>query len=402
MTSMSWFGHILRVVALSAVLVVGGRSASAQSAPSLDVPSQALTVAVNAAQSQWRGAEAHLSATRRGYDVLAARIAKLKKLPAPSLAEQNELQALLRRSVAAEQDLAVAQEGVRTAKTAVEVAVRAQAIKINAQIKRLVPKLKSGPVAERKKAAKQINALRGLRQEFRQVLVSLKQKAVAPKTWSKYEVAIEPLDGPTDLYEKADFVEDTRDKMRKKRMALARLLTESRQEQEIARAAQDFNTDISLFDEESRTVRVPRQPGSNADVETSAPTRQSDEQADDLAQGPVASPTTPESPPSGTDGRQDADPSTGGQFQGNPNSAPSPTGPADGNPALPTLSRDITPDLLINLRVEELAAAGLDLATLDRLVKELEALDAFLKQQARSIRKHATELEKRESNAHKP
>ncbi|MEM7678707.1 MAG: hypothetical protein AAF449_22225 [Myxococcota bacterium] len=163
------------------------------------------------------------------------------------------------------------------------------------------------------------------------------------------------------MSEKADFVEDTRDKVNRKRIALIKLLKEARRERQIAQAAQDFRTDITLFDEETRQGRVLRQ-----NRTTSAGDRVE-------ADGNFGSPAV-ENPGELTDV-----PTTGAQAPPQPTTDP--------------MLRAINPDVLINLRVEDVAAGALDVATLQRYVEDLRALERFLSGQAESLRQRAQTLE---------
>lgn len=388
-----------------AALLVGLLSVAAPAAEAGTPPVsvQTLTHRVEGRLAKWRAARELRLQARAEQSALAARVEALKAKARPGAAD-GELARLLRASVAAEAKLAQALTDEADAKAEVERAVRGGVGRIDREIRALVPGLKTGALAERQETARQINALRETRKALRDALAALEDEAPAPrKEWAQYQVHIEPLDGPSELNEKADFVEDTRDKLKKKRLALARLLQEAKQEREIARAARDFDTYVRLFDEETRTDRVTRQ---------SATALAAQDRTTDGAE--VANPA-PESP------NNSGQPNTDSQTDGTP--TPPSTDPGRGNgfelggqvgnaggdkvgsgqipsPTVSTpsaeagsVARDLNAELLINLRVDELAAQGLDMATLERLVEELEALDGYLDGQAKAIRQRAQNIE---------
>lgn len=407
-------------VAIAALLVgllsVASPAAQAGTPP---VSVETLTARVDARVARWQQARAQRLAAQAAANTLATRVEALKRAKARPGAAAGELERLLQASVVAERTLAQALTDEADARAEVERAVRGGVGRVDREIRARVPGLKAGPLPERQETARQINALRAARQHLRDAAASLGDDAPAPrKDWARYQVKVEPLDGPSELNEKADFVEDTRDKLKKKRFALARLLQEAKQEREIARAARDFDTYVRLFDEEARTDRVTRQAGTGATAERA--------NGDDLASAPESqAPTSPSTggtqnngvptaglgnessnPPPGTEpGRGSTDgfnqtpndstaspnPDTGGKT----GTGQLPASPAVGVPTAEagSVARDINAELLINLRVDELAAQGLDMATLERLVEELEALDGFLDHQAKAIRQRARSIE---------
>lgn len=348
----------------------------------------------------WRAATLAVAQSRVRQSELARRIDALKREGRGGA----ELQRLLEASVVADRGLEAALSKAAEARADVERAIQAGVARVDREIRALVPKLKAGPIGERRAAARRINALRAERQRLREAASALDAARARPKRdWARYEVEVEPLDGPAELEEKADFVEDTRDKLAKKRRAIAQLLEEAKQEQRIARAARDFDTYVSAFDEETRTERVIRGGAANGP-----------QAAGDLAGAPETpsrgsgSPTT-DAPNFGNDGRGGGvDPATppmnesgNDGFSQTPDASDklgvgqTPSGPTVGTPsASPSpVGRDINADVLINLRVSELAAQDLDLATLLRLVEELEQLDGYLADQASTIRARAKTLE---------
>lgn len=366
--------------------------------------------------SRWEDAERTLARTRNEQATLEHRIAALKRLETNRpLSGTSELDNLLRDSVQADaslrRDLAIEAERRRAAVEGIKGAVG----RIDQEIRRLVPALKSGTIEARTKAARRLAALKDARDDLRLELASLKDNEGTRKAWARYEVAIEPLDGPSELNEKADFVEDTRDKIQEKRSALAALIREAQEEQQLAQAARDFATDVTIFDEESRTGRVQRRgggaTGALADRSNNTAAFENNEQ---VPATPVSAAPPPEgeAPPA----RGNSDPVDGfsdslgavGQPTTPPPATPPPTNNVNPGPttaatnnvaaALP-ISKDLNPSVLLSLRIEELAAKGVDLATLERLVTELQRLDGHLAQQAKQIRARAKQLEVDEAKA---
>lgn len=335
--------------------------ASAASARPLSVES--ITANVAAARQRWANAAARASETRGRQRALEDQIGRLKSQREPPA---QALERLLRESVEADRTLTRELEEEERIEREVRGLVKAGVDTIDDALRALAPGLREGTIQDRKDAARRINQLRTARDQLRAELARLKPSS-NPRSpeWAKLDVRAEPLDGPAELHEKADIVEDARDKVRGKRAALAQLLREAREERELARTARDFSTDVSLFDEESRAGRVLRR--NNA---TSMASRA----------------------PEARDNGVAAAPEFGASFSRDSESTADPKSPAAPSNS-PRLARELNPDILVSLRIDELAAGRLDIATLEALVAELERLDADLERRARSIRNRATTLE---------
>lgn len=389
---------------------------AAGNAPAQELALPQLQAQVGTLVSRWEDAERTLARTRNEQATLEHRIAALKRLETGRpLSGTSELDNLLRDSVQADaslrRDLGIEAERRRAAIEGIKVAVA----RIDQEIRRLVPALKGGTIEARTKAARRLATLKDARDDLKLELASLKDNEGTRKAWARYEVAIEPLDGPSELNEKADFVEDTRDKIQEKRSALAALIREAQEEQQLAQAARDFATDVTIFDEESRTGRVQRRGGGA----TGALADRSNNTAFESTQVPAAPvgtsppPMEGEAPPArGTNDPVDGL-SDGLGAVGQPNPPPPPTAPPPVNNGTPgptaagsnnvgatlPIGKDLNPSVLLSLRIEELAAKGVDLATLERLVTELQRLDGHLAQQAQQIRARAKQLEVDEAKA---
>ena len=349
-----------------------------------------LTKVADQRLGQLQAARVRVSQMRLRQAALASRITVLKGGESKGAA-RGELASLLRASLAADAEMKTALSRQGDARADVEQAVRRGVSHIDREIRSWVPKLKAGPVADRRAAARHINDLRAARRHLRDILTDLDDPSAAPKrAWARYQVKIAPLDGPAELDEKADFVEDTRDKLKRKRFALAKLLKEAKQEREIARAARDFDTYVRIFEEENRNVRVTQRSASNDKLnETASPPPGGSEEV--LAGSPggpaMGNNQGTESPPNGF---QDSVQDPTSRYNGRDDS-PTPTTQSPTQPQV--ILRDVNADVLINLRVDELATQELDLATLQRLIAELEELDGYLGSQAKDIRKRARTLE---------
>jgi hypothetical protein len=388
-----------------------------------------------------RKSEADLAGARTYYDQLGRKIAALKKGGAKS--GEPALERLLQDSIEAQKKLEALAHSRDTRAAAVRTHATEAIRSIDAEIARLKPGLTEGSPESRTAVARTLKELLDTRNRMRDALAFADAGAATPeRAWTQYEVRIDPLDGPSELREKADFLEDTRDKLTKKRGALDRILREARQEHEIARAASSFQRDARHFDEVVRSGRVTRQRGGggSSGIPESAPRAAAN--ADTAGKGTgvtggaggAGQPAGAQSPPPqtpqdgnvGTGGGGGGEPSRGTEQPRNPNPGPqsggsfggavgetesadaddasSPTSraPAATFTGVPTgaargLAKQIDPDVLLNLRVEDLDGSALDMEELEKLVSELERLDAKLSARAQEIRRRAKALEEDEA-----
>ena len=396
-------------------VIIGVAAALLSAAPSLalaDVPVEKTRSDLRVRETRIRTARRAVEQTQSNQATLEHRITALKRLAADNrLSDRSELERLLRESVAADRALADRRRAVTGASDDLTRWARRTIREIDVEVKRRVPDMKRGSINSRKNAARRIAALMKLRKEL-DAASRRRPTTSATVSWAKYvDVKIDPLDGPTELAEKADFLEDTRDKYDKKRRAILQLLAQAKRENEIRRAAGEFRDDRSIFDDESRSVRVPRTTGALA----SATNDKSGQDAEAALDAPAFQ--AAETP----GGQRNSDPSPPpetGVLQGptttddtaartpppaaEPQPAPSPTptrtaatpAPAEG-PAV----RGVDAQRLIGLRIEELGNQNLDPATLKRLLAELYALDKHLAAQAKTMRQRAEALEADEARA---
>lgn len=211
----------------------------------------------DAAIARWGAAQKAQVATRARFEALEQRIAALKKDSGPTAS--GELARLLKASVDADAELSARDRAVEDGAAAARASVVAAVSAVDERIRSLAPRLETGELGDRKQAARAINELRAARRALKEALARIDVPAALPRAWSRYAVRVDPLDGPRELGEKADFVEDARDKVRKKRDELAQLIREARQERALAEASATFRTDARHFDEEVRLGRVTRQ-----------------------------------------------------------------------------------------------------------------------------------------------
>lgn len=358
---------------------------------------------VQTAIARWEQSKRELEQTRANAQELEHRIAALKRLRERGNGGGSvdaELTSLLRDSVA--QDSALRADGKEVDQRDAEVRrsiVEAFAV-IDARINEVKPRMKMGELDARQAAARNIEELRHIRNELRRVVDRLRAPAATPQQWSKYEVKIDPLDGPKELKEKADFVEDTRDRFSKKRELLAKLIRDAREEQALSHAAKDFRTDTNLFDEESRRDRVVKQ-GTRTELTTDTPAASTGPTGGG-GRGGAEEALVP--PPQAPTNGFDANPTTGDDKVGveTPLSAgggdPGGQTPGGGDPGV-QITKQLDVNALLNLRVEALESGNADLATLEALAADLAKLDGFLGTQASELRKRAEQLKQDEAKA---
>lgn len=380
----------LRVVLVTTLAL--GATLSAEASPAV---ARSL-VAIDAAAKSFDTAQRALDAARARHEELAHRITALKRV---STGASATLSTLLEASITAERELAERAAVRDQAKAEVERRVGASTQLIDAEIVALRPSLKV-PEA-RAEAARQLKSLIADRDAARAAVTRLaRAEASTPKAWRQYEVKVEALDGPADLREKADFVEDTRDKLRKKRAALERLVANARQSREIARASANFRTELGLFDEQSRTGRVARsaEAGAGATNVLTDSTRETNQAAPESPPVATADPpgraAEPEAPADGL-----AIPGFGATPTPTPATPPATTGaPTVPAPSAAPLPKSVDPTQVLNLDIGALGA-GQDVASLEALLRDLQAIDSFLDARAAQIRRRAEALEADETQA---
>lgn len=400
-------------LAALAAVVLGSVPAAA-----VDSPSSAATQSVGRAVSQWETATARQLETRAQSDSLAHRISALKRLKSRGpLGSGSELEALLRESVAADAALKASDRAVEESASSVRKDVSAAVVALDEEIRSLAPRLKQGSIEEKRIAARQINELRERRRAMKDVLSRLQASNAVPQEWSRYAVEIAPLDGPSELSEKADFVEDTRDKLKKKRDEIARLITQAREEQALLKAGSDFRTDARHFDEEARLARrVPRAGdralgGTLQNKDTAhpeaAPARSAADRGGPASMPPPGGPTAAAGTQPGTMSDPQSPPATGGAFGAAGGADPTRSTTPPSTPAAGTLpppragltSNALDPSALLNLKVETLEGGSTDLATLQSFATNLDQLERFLAARAAEIRRRAAQLKADEERA---
>ncbi len=393
---------------------------------------KALPSSLKSSSQVFSALQTELQQKRAQQRALAFRIDALKK----SGQNAPELKRLLLKSLASEKALRAHIVKTQQHKTKHQRGLLNYLRSIDEQIRRQVPGLKKGSLAQKKATARSINRLRKERQEAVAALSQLKSAQRTPRAWAEYEVRVDPLDGPEELREKADFVDDTKDKVRKKRMLLAQYIRRSQQDRLLAEAEQAFQSSVSLFDEESRTGRVLRNPNARSadrspqngeansvlDQNIGNSNNSNNSNQSPGMQTPAPNESDPSTPNKGTDGVIVATPGRGGDslgnFQGsngqNVVTVPpqSEAGRVTESPSSPPTSysaqtaddsaargasnsqnvQQLQPDALLNLRVEQLAVEKMDLRELKELLQDLQRLEHYLDAQSQSIRGRAQEL----------
>lgn len=269
---------------------LGIRTASAE------VPASRSALA--AARSQLETARAEVERLLRTQRALA------DALPTEP-GQAREAEALLMNEAALEKADARRREAEDGLRRALDVRLAAT----EEETRALAPLLRIGALENRKSAAARLLAIR----DERRALLA-ERAALAPSAdarWGRTKVGVDPLDGPEELREKADFLADAEDKLRGKRVQLLAALDARVRRSRLDRAADRFARGNRLFDEETRPGRVLASPGASALIESENPTRGDS----------AGAPTSP-----GV--------SEGGEFgsdaPGPPNVSPSPTNPQSG------------------------------------------------------------------------
>lgn len=402
------FSGLAGLLAAAALFAPAAEAAAPLSIPTLRQTSQDRRATLAAREQS-------VVTLREQQAVLAHRITALKRLEAANrLSNTAELERLLSQSVEAERTLAERQRDVETERRDLNAWVKRTTQQIDVEVKQRVPAIKKGSAKSRKKAARRIKALLSLRKEIESVAREKSDDGTAK--WSRYvDVKIDPLDGPAELADKADFVEDTRDKYEKKRAAIREMLADARRESAIRRAASEFRSDLSLFDEESRSVRVTRGTANRAanegaDFSGGEPTSvrgpgvgQAPPPSNQESAPPTDAPTLTAGERDDTTGFMDptsvAIPQQDGLKVGTGNPVPAATPPPVGGAVTPSIVRGLDAQALIKLRTDELGDKNLAPETLEQLLQELEALDRHLAAEAERLRKRARALEVDEANA---
>ena len=366
--------------------------------------------AASAALLRWQQSNRELVKLRAQHDGLAHRIAALKRLRGPRPANRK-LQELLQKSIIAAKEMEQKSQVRAQHASLCRDTIRAGRAEIDRQIALRKSGLRSREAKVRQETARILRRLLGERANLRAMQEQLNAHDAVPEPWQQYEVKIDALDGPLDLREKAEFIEDTRDKLHRKKKKLSELLTEKQQILVLARASYQFQSDMSAFDESTRSGRVERQgerastlalprfgASSEADVADSfaAPSNGSGNQS------PAASATA--------DRGDDAAASSGGPSVTESTNAPASSASSPGvgtsisgvNQSAGTWVQRLDPDLLINLNINSLFRENLDMAQLRQLMANLEKLDAYLRAQAKNIHDRADRIEADEKQVLRP
>ncbi len=307
---------------------------------------------------------ARVAAARRGASALLAEQASLADEIAPlkRSAKVAELRPLLVRSVELEARVRAAVAHRRGAERSFAEALRDRIAAIDRELELGAPRLSQGSLDSRKKAARALQSLRMERQRLREELGAVLPEA-SDERWARFSVEVDPLDGPAELEEKADFAEDARDKLKARRLAVLRLAESAAQSRRIEQASRALSAEGRLFDDEIRPGRVSRGSGGGVSVAAEAPRA-----------GPEAGVDNSAAPSFGS-----ADPGRA-------------TPPPEASPP-PLAARELSP--LLALDPARLDPADLDPADLDRLLEQLEAAERALDRSAEALRARARELEAR-------
>lgn len=321
----------------------------------------------------------------------------------------RELERLLQASLHSEGEVAAKSrehtELGHVARRALDEAFRRAAIEFRA----VKPLLSSKNVADRERARSTLTLIQKMRGHLKEHQLSLAERHDStPKDWEKYDQKPGANDGPEELRAKADFVADHRDKFKKKRLELLKLIDEARQERELARLAANFQQDAFLYDENARSGRVARGSRDLAAAGVANETTRSDNDsaarepgAAPLANPPAADNQDPSAFLGNAEGRG-TEPPKNEDVGASPGPSPAATrSSAAGSPSLGSsvpLPREFNPTALLNLEISRIDAASVSLEQLISTLKNLEKLDDLLARREAELSTKATQLEQAEKS----
>lgn len=153
-----------------------------------------------------------------------------------------------------EKALETADAALRKARSDLGAALSEEIQALADRMKAALPRLKTGTIDARREAARRVQRWRAAYAELQAERAELGSSDAG--RWAEHLAGVDPLDGPEELREKADFVEDARDKLRSKRKALLAMLDDRQRRTRLARTARSFSTDAQLFDEQVRPGRI--------------------------------------------------------------------------------------------------------------------------------------------------
>lgn len=375
--------------------------------------------AVQAARAQLDAARLEVGDLANTQRALARKVDALKREAPPGAPRSAELGQLLTESVQIEETLEAADARRREAERAFVRVAMARIAAIDEEMRARAPRLKVGSREARRSQALALKALGEERASLRRELSALEPRFAGDERWASYRVRADPLDGPRELREKADFIEDARDKLEKKRAALAQLVDRARRSRRLERTAREFAADARLFDEETRPGRILRgsgrrsigpddgDPDASEDTPTfsAPPGRVAGPEVDRAPQDnldALPSPGTVRGPSIGSGGSggvavlEPPQPATPIQEAPSPAPTPAPVAPPPPAPgAPPPMSAPVVRDLGVLLQLDPvgLDVGAVDPAALEALLEELRAVDAELARSAEALRARAADLD---------
>ena len=340
---------------------------------------------IYAARQYLASVEAEVGALAKAEAILAASIDALKQQDA----DHPELQALLVRSVAMEQQLNSADARRERARQSLAKVLRAAIGVLDETMRTLSPRLKTGPPEERRQAAYTLQHLQVRRRRWRRQLAKLDPHPREAARWGRYRVALNPLDGPPELREKADFLDDAADKLAELGDQLAELVRSADQARRVRRTASRFAREANGFDEQARSGRIPR------GVRDEAPPP-GDSTAPPEQEGPQ-----PVSAPRGGSGRSGGGslpPRPGTSIRALPNyndKRAATSAPASSQGRAHRELRLVTPNLAALLSIDPAAIdpAEMKPEVLRRLAKQVERARESLQSASRRLRNEAQRLD---------
>ncbi|MGA9523140.1 MAG: TetR family transcriptional regulator [Myxococcaceae bacterium] len=199
-----------------------------------------------AARQKVNDVRARQMSLRMELNQVAARIQTLKEQDKGALLTGGELESSLRRSQELSGLLTTAAQEFSLAEAESERGQLALLQTLASELDALRNQWDRTP--DRRARAKIVDQMRALREERDQVRALLPASKVPALDSTGSE-------DPEDLFEQADALRDSEDKVRQKMASLRTRIEELREEQELDRRMSDFLGDESLFDEQDRRLR---------------------------------------------------------------------------------------------------------------------------------------------------
>lgn len=210
---------------------------------------------VSEVQHAWSTARNRVHTLNQKHKAIGQKILSLRQVHTD---QHPQVTTALRQSVLIQTQLEAANRNLRAHEGRLAQLIQKRVHEIDQKMLKQAPGLKAGSLSKRKAVAKAISRLREERRGHQTTLRNLREPVNPSKTWRALLNKDPTSSSLSGLQERADFLEDTRDKLLAKRKQLAALLEVSERRMAVAQAEYSFAIEASLFDEQTRVGRVLR------------------------------------------------------------------------------------------------------------------------------------------------